>query len=344
MPPKKTGTTPRTTTSALDLPPLPARVKINKPAASVQQPGGSLQPTMPGGIGQPVVPAHELYGWDQGDGYGVWGESTGGDGLHGEASTGFGVYGRVNGNSGVGVQGVSATGGYGVAGTIESGFGIGVFGYSHDGTAVRGDTANGWAGRFNGRVAISSDVNVGGQLGIGTTQPGAALDVRGSASISGDASITGNASVAGNINVTGDVYLVGADCAEEFEIGGGETVEAGTVMVIADDGSLLPSELPYDRRVAGVVSGAGELRPGITLGRQASGAGRVPVGLAGRVYCRVDASYGKIEVGDLLTTSPTRGHAMKAVDAAQAFGCVLGKALRRVDAGASMIPVLIALQ
>jgi hypothetical protein len=64
----------------------------------------------------------------------------------------------------------------------------------------------------------------------------------------------------------------------------------------------------------------------------------------GKVYCRVDAQYSPIEVGDLLTTSPTPGHAMKAVDAIKAFGAVIGKALKPLDRGVDMIPILVTLQ
>jgi hypothetical protein len=68
------------------------------------------------------------------------------------------------------------------------------------------------------------------------------------------------------------------------------------------------------------------------------------VALVGKVYCKVDAQYGPIEVGDLLTTSPTLGHAMKASDPLKAFGAVIGKALRPLLAGQGLIPILIALQ
>ncbi len=64
----------------------------------------------------------------------------------------------------------------------------------------------------------------------------------------------------------------------------------------------------------------------------------------GKVCCKVDAQYSPIEVGDLLTTSPTSGHAMKATDPLKAFGSVIGKALRPLTAGQGMIPILIALQ
>jgi hypothetical protein len=57
----------------------------------------------------------------------------------------------------------------------------------------------------------------------------------------------------------------------------------------------------------------------------------------------VDGGYGAIEVGDLLTTSPTPGHAMKATDPSRAFGAVLGKALKPWAAGRGLIPILVAL-
>jgi hypothetical protein len=70
----------------------------------------------------------------------------------------------------------------------------------------------------------------------------------------------------------------------------------------------------------------------------------MPVALVGKVYCKVDAHYASIEVGDLLTTSDTPGHAMKATDPLKAFGSVIGKALRPLEAGQGLVPILIALQ
>jgi hypothetical protein len=64
----------------------------------------------------------------------------------------------------------------------------------------------------------------------------------------------------------------------------------------------------------------------------------------GKVFCKVDAQYGAIAVGDLLTTSPTLGHAMKATKPHKAFGAVIGKALRPLQDGCGLIPILIALQ
>jgi hypothetical protein len=115
-------------------------------------------------------------------------------------------------------------------------------------------------------------------------------------------------------------------------------------MVMGDDAGLVESDRAYDKRVAGVVSGAGSYRPGIVLGREASSKRRVPLALVGRVFCKVDATNAPIEVGDLLTTSNTKGHAMKAEDPSRAFGTVVGKALAPLKEGRRLLPVLIALQ
>ena len=115
-------------------------------------------------------------------------------------------------------------------------------------------------------------------------------------------------------------------------------------MVLGQEGALEPSHRAYDKRVAGVISGAGAFRPGIVLDKQQSVGRRMPVALLGKVYCKVDAECGSVDVGDLLTTSATPGHAMKAGDPLKAFGAVIGKALRPLQAGQGLIPILVALQ
>jgi hypothetical protein len=96
--------------------------------------------------------------------------------------------------------------------------------------------------------------------------------------------------------------------------------------------------------VAGVVSGAGDRHPGIILGTQAAQQGRLAIALSGTVYCMVDASYAPVQPGDLLTTSDTPGHGMKAADPARAFGAVLGKALRPLSGGRGLVPIIVSLQ
>ena len=160
----------------------------------------------------------------------------------------------------------------------------------------------------------------------------------------------GNVSVTGNVTVTGtvsasDVTIAGQDFAEDFDIATTTQLEPGTVVVFDGDGAISQCTQPYNKRAAGVISGAGNYRPGVVLGRVgAQGKGKAPVALMGRVFCKVDASYSPIEVGDMLTTSPTSGFAMRASDPSKAFGAVIGKALAAVDEGCELIPILVTLQ
>jgi hypothetical protein len=185
--------------------------------------------------------------------------------------------------------------------------------------AVRGK-ARLWSG--GDKLVVTST----GDVGIGTTKPRARLEVN------------------GDIITTGDVVLQNEDCAEDFDVAAPEAVEPGTVMVLDDDGRLEPSSLPYDRRVAGVVSGGRDLKPGLILGRRGGRPGRQPVALIGKVYCRADAGPAPIRVGDLLTTAGSPGCAMRALDPVRAFGAVIGKALRPLPSGQNLIPILVALQ
>jgi len=141
---------------------------------------------------------------------------------------------------------------------------------------------------------------------------------------------------------TGDIMLLNADAAEEFDVEDG--VEPGMVMVLAEDGSLVVSDEPYDTRVAGVVSGAGTYRPGLILDRRDTGRERAPIALMGKVFCLAEATNSPIVAGDLLTTSPCRGHAMRIGDRVRATGAVLGKALAPLRSGRGLIPVLVTLQ
>ena len=165
-----------------------------------------------------------------------------------------------------------------------------------------------------------------GNVGIGTTAPTAKLHV------------------VGNIRTTGDIVLENADCAEDFTTQAGSVAEPGTVMVLTDGGEIAEACSEYDRRVVGIVSGAGHYKPGIVLDRRDGTVGRVALAMLGKVFCKVDAGFGAVCVGDLLTTSPTPGHAMRAADPGRAFGAVIGKALGAFASGCGLVPVLVALQ
>ena len=141
--------------------------------------------------------------------------------------------------------------------------------------------------------------------------------------------------------------LGGSDVAEPFEISEADAIRPGFAVIIDPDrpGHLRVADKAYDRRVAGVVSGANGMNPGLTMRQQGTVAdGAHPVALTGRVYCWADASYGPIEPGDLLTTSNTPGHAMKATDDARAQGAILGKAMSGLKQGRGLVLVLVTLQ
>ena len=154
----------------------------------------------------------------------------------------------------------------------------------------------------------------------------------------------GDVFMVGTLSVAKDVILTGADCAEHFDVATDAIAEPGAVMAIGTNGALEVSSTAYDKKVAGVVSGAGSFRPAIVLDKRESDEGRLPVALFGKAYCKVDAEYAPIEVGDLLTSSDTAGHAMKATDPARTFGAVVGKALSGLNSGRGLIPILISLQ
>ena len=241
-----------------------------------------------------------------------------------------GVYATGKGWCGVIGLSQSTSGGFGVYGENTAG-GTGVAGISKKWVGVYGETAgveNGPAGVWGEHKGAGIGVKAISNTGVGLV-----------AFSHGTAAI-----FQGDVQVTGDIRLTNADCAEEFDIYETVQIEPGTVMVLAGDGKLEESQKAYDKRVAGVVSGAGNYKPGIVLDKHPSGNTRQPIALLGKVFCKVDALYGAIEVGDLLTTSLTPGHAMKADDPLKAFGSVIGKALCPLGEGRGLIPILIALQ
>lgn len=137
----------------------------------------------------------------------------------------------------------------------------------------------------------------------------------------------------------------GADLAEPFAMAD-DAVPAGAVVVIdpLQPGRLRLSTQAYDSKVAGIVSGAGGVQPGISMIQTEVLEGGRNVALSGRVYALVDAGIAPVAPGDLLTTSATPGHAMKAADPARRSGAILGKAMTSLEAGRGLVLVLVSLQ
>jgi len=179
-----------------------------------------------------------------------------------------------------------------------------------------------------GTTAIFAD-QTNSYVGIGTTSPTSMLTVAGTAEVN-------------VLEING-----GSDIAEPFDIYDTKEIKTGMVMTIDADnpGQLKISEKAYDRCVAGIISGAGGINPGMIMGQAGSVAdGEFPVALTGRVYCWADASQGTIQPGDLLTTSDIPGHAMKAADYSKAQGAVIGKAMSALEEGQGLVLVLVSLQ
>ncbi|NUQ68309.1 MAG: hypothetical protein HUU18_08535 [Phycisphaerales bacterium] len=141
--------------------------------------------------------------------------------------------------------------------------------------------------------------------------------------------------------------LGGADLAEPFDISG----DPLPGMVVAIDpnnpGQLRIAHTPYDTAVAGIISGANGLSPGMVMRDDTStlANGSHPVAMTGRVWCYVDATHAEIRPGDRLTTSATPGHAMRVLDEARSPGTVIGKAMTPLAKGENgLVLVLVNLQ
>jgi hypothetical protein len=144
----------------------------------------------------------------------------------------------------------------------------------------------------------------------------------------------------------GDIVLSGADVAEEFNVFDSDNIDEGTVLVFdEDDDRLAISTKEYDNKVAGIVSGSTERKPALILDKMINSKNRrIPLALVGKVLCKVDATFDSISRGDMLTTSSTPGHAMKAIDPLKSFGATVGKALKPLKSGKGVIDVLAILQ
>src|SRR5215831_2498041 len=222
-----------------------------------------------------------VFGSNDGGGNGVAGVSQDGMGVVGFSTNAFAAVHGHGGKNGVWGYTVSPNDS-GVFGSNDGSGGNGVAGFSQNGFGVRGDSTSGFAavhghGGKNGVWGYTVSPNDSGVFGsndgggngvAGFSQHG--LGVLGGSgngvagfSKSGIGVLGRGGSFAGffdgNVQVNGDIFLPGADCAEHFYVGCVEESEPGTVMAIDDSGTLTPSCQPYDKRVAGVISGAGTL-------------------------------------------------------------------------------------
>jgi hypothetical protein len=275
------------------------------------------------------------------------------EGILNSASAGIKV---TNNGAGAGLYGVG--GNYGVRGESEFN---GVSGFSSSGNAVNGYSASGVGVKAQGsgtgpdhpalHVSNIDSAGIGIFSTCGSTDANTVIANTGTGDLLRGFSGPGGGNLVFRVENNGKTSVSvlqitgGADLSEQFDVGAeGTETQPGMVVCIDPEnpGKLIISTKAYDRTVAGIISGAGGVKPGMLMGQRDTAAdGQHPVALTGRVYVWVDASYGAIEPGDLLTTSATPGHAMKAADYDRSRGATLGKAMSRLASGRGLVLMLV---
>ncbi|MFB3897805.1 MAG: hypothetical protein ACE14V_16060, partial [bacterium] len=309
-------------------------------------------------------------------GQGVNGTAYNGVGVYGySGDTHFGVYG-VNGNYGVGVYGKSdsGTGVYGYSSSSyyamyaeNQGSGYGLRSYSRNGYGVYGRTDG------------SGDMALYGYAtgGSATAVRGYSVNYRGSSFYGASRAI----SAEGDVYISGDLTVTGSKSGFVVDFcknSGTETLEAGDVVVITGSSPAIIGSIPlmevaktsagYNTAVVGVVNkclsvttctrdakGLAEAGESALLEKEIDVKANSAVVIQPNEYVnvvtlgafkaiKVDASYGAIQPGDLLVTSPNPGYAMKADSNQTKVGSVIGKSLGSLASGQGKIPVFVGHQ
>ncbi len=283
-------------------------------------------------------------------------------GVHGSSQFGAGVLGTSDSAFGVGVFGNVATG-TGVVGS-SGGDGLVGTGLAH---GVRGVTTGTTQGSgYGGLFTSSTGIGVAGRstaLTTGTNQfaPGVYGFSQNGAGVMGDAG-TGGAIAGlfrGSVLIDGDLVVTGNKTGYVVDIArnaGAEPLELGDLVVVVGVTDPVLGEIPVplveraqaegSTAVIGVVAGAYEAETilGDPHERTSADQGQYVtiVTLGSFSGIKVDASYGAIQPGDLLVSSATPGHAMRADS--PAVGTVIGKALGGLNEGTGIIPIMVTLQ
>jgi len=207
--------------------------------------------------------------------------------------------------------------------------------------------ATSYVGDGSGLTGIGT--GTGGVINTGSTTIGADSDANGSGEIALQTRGLTRMTIKndGIVECTVLKLTGGGDIAEPFDITNNTIVEPGMVMSIdpENQGKLKLSDRAYDKCVAGVISGANNVNPGLVLEQEGTMAsGEHPVALTGRVYCLAETSNGQIKPGDLLTTSEIPGYAMKVHDYDMARGAIIGKAMSSLKEDKGLVFILVTLQ
>ncbi len=331
--------------------------------------GTALYADANGGVG--------LFG-DSENSYGVWGSSDNSWGGYFTSASGYGIRVTTNGtdhydhgayissNGGYAVLAQSANNmavrgeagnvvgisvPFGRVGVVGLGEARGIHAASDSGIGIYGTSGTNYAGYFysNGYRGILASSASGFYAGYftnrgGSTQPG--------------------------VFIGGTLTVSGAKSGYVVDIGlneGPDLLEAGDVVSVVGVSDPVVGEIPVMRvvratdasaaAVAGVVDqrfvvevadGEKIPRPDGEIPLRAANNAIQPgeyvsiVTLGAFKMIKVDAGYGPIEPGDLLTPSPNPGYAMRAE--AGSAGKIIGKALEAVSAGRQTIAVYVTIQ
>jgi hypothetical protein len=187
----------------------------------------------------------------------------------------------------------------------------------------------------------------GGNVGIGTTSPGATLEVNGNVKLTSGSGASMTYPDGTTQSTAWNGVLSGGDYAESVNVSGDrEEYEPGDVLVIdpGSEGKFLKCSATYSTAVTGIYS----TKPGIVGRRQLTARAHmkeeVPMAMTGIVPTKVSAENGAIRPGDLLVTSSKPGYAMKGTDRTQMLGAVIGKAIGHLDSGVGVIEAVVTLQ
>jgi hypothetical protein len=205
----------------------------------------------------------------------------------------------------------------------------------------------------------------GQNVGINRTAPAMALDVAGGTRLGGVLEVDGDVTINGHLQINGKLDATGSKVgyvADRFIYRGSEALEQGDVVVLHHAPTLgtytkgrVPlieirlTDKPGDTCVCGIVDEP-VLPPERLTDLNMSQVKKAQVGLMVTLgaysFCKVDASDGGVKPGDLLTTSSTKGHAVRSSSKAEAkAGAIIGKALAPLAKGKKgIIPILVSHQ
>ncbi len=297
------------------------------------------------------------------DGNGVFGEADLGSSayaVYGSSTTGFGVVGSTTG-AGDGVTGF-ASGSNSSGGNFMS-------------AAYRGGVAQGGGGAYdfvvqnNGNgvgLRVDNNASIGGDLIVAGSKTGYVVDHMQNADAlpfeQGDVVVIADnsaapvigtipvprvrlATVANDTAVVGIVdrvtYVPSEKIRSQYNAQQQADREAASQTMAAQPGGKIVRKANISDRISDAV---GTIHTDDTSVRAEPGSYCSVVTLGAYKSVKVDANYGAIKAGDLLTTSWHAGYAMKVQDKLAASGAVIGKALGSLATGTGTIPVLVTLK